>query len=393
MSLLSHIPLFSPFFPFLPSLASQHNFFFFFFLQNSDLSGNFWVQARPFLQSHSLSRHTQYSTDVQNNRGTPAPVNNLPNEHAMRPSMEVLVKLFPKSSPGFSPRWTLDGTLSLPTSKKYKGELSAPSPPPHFLPSPPLDFMFRSGLGTDVNQMYSNPTRPHFPQRERETFTEKRMQKCLQDVRQLLFVKFDEKWLSVCIYSRLRFMSWFSAWRGPYLHEWQEKKNYKAFPDFSLNTTPISVSTCCLLPAKIKIKPVHTGASFTVCRFIVYFSESTSQWAPFKEAVISGILCRRSAGARSRRFHLIDSKRKRVNASSSFSSSSLAVRSGPPLRALGLASDKQRRIAGSPKVRQIFFKVPGPGPEWFGVCFLGTGVLYKYFFFFLNFLAVKPWRL
>lgn len=106
-----------------------------------------------------------------------------------------------------------------------------------------------------------------------------------------------------------------------------------------------------------------------------------SQWAPFKEAVISGILCKRSAGARSRRLHLIDPRE---------SACLLPPPSLPPpspcvlvlLCALWVSSRTNcGGLLDHQKFAKYFLKVPGPGPEWFGVCFLGTGVLYKYYFF------------
>lgn len=70
---------------------------------------------------------------------------------------------------------------------------------------------------------------------------------------------------------------------------------------------------------------------------------------------------------------------------------SSSARSGPPLRALALASDKLLRSAESEKVRRIFscLEVAGFGSERFGIFFLGIGV----FRYFSVFFALQPWRL
>lgn len=72
----------------------------------------------------------------------------------------------------------------------------------------------------------------------------------------------------------------------------------------------------------------------------------------------------------------------------------LIVRSGPPLRALGLASDKLRRSGGSAKVRPIGVETPKLERERsdFGLFLGGTGCC-DTFFSFLVFVAVPSWRL
>lgn len=109
-----------PFLPsFLPSLLLHTTFFF--FLQNSDLSGKF--ESRPGLPcrptvfwAHAYSM----STSTVQHPPTSTPCQWTLHSY-MPPSVEVAVKLFPKSSPGSSPQGALDGTVSLPANCGQKG--------------------------------------------------------------------------------------------------------------------------------------------------------------------------------------------------------------------------------------------------------------------------------
>lgn len=197
----------------------------------------------------------------------------------------------------------------------------------------------------------------------------------------------------------------FSAWRvrwGP-IPEWVKRKTTKPslmshFTCSEIIKTQPNISFYMFLQYQFlhvvsflqrnKAESVHTGAPFAFSAFIVYPGVSMSLRTPFKEAVVSGILCKPSARARSSRSHLIDPRESAWTLPPP-PSPSLIVRSGPPLRALGLASDKLRRSAGSPKVRQICLEVPGLGPEWFGVCFSGD---WGYIYFFLHFLVFLQFR-
>lgn len=239
MFLFSHHPSSSPFFPSLP--ASPHNFFL---PLLSDLSGKF--ESRPGLPCRpSVWAHTYSMSTATVQHPPPSTPCQWTLHSYMPPSMEVPVKLFPKSSPGSSPQGALDGTVSLPANGGKKG-----------VKRPPPPFMFRSGLGTELDQMYSNSSRPHFPQKG-ETFTEKNT-KWFQDVRQLLFVKFEKKNTpSVRLFpvAFLDFSAW-PVWGGVlYLHEWKEKLQSLPWCLIlhvlkSLKRNPISVSTCCLFPAE-----------------------------------------------------------------------------------------------------------------------------------------------
>lgn len=155
----SHHPSFS----FLPT--SQLNFF----RWNSDLSGKFesWPdQATAHPPTHSHCQWTLHSY--------------------MSPSAEAPVKLFPRSSPGCShkERW-MALCLCVRGGKKWEAR------PPPTTP--------KSGLGTKVNQMYSNSTHPYFPHK-------KEYEMIPICAHQLLFVRLDEKLLPAHIYCCF---SWF----------------------------------------------------------------------------------------------------------------------------------------------------------------------------------------
>lgn len=169
-----------PFLPsFLPSLLLHTTFFF--SLQNSDLSGKF--ESRPGLPcrptvfwAHAYSM----STSTVQHPPTSTPCQWTLHSY-MPPSVEVAVKLFPKSSPGSSPQGALDGTVSLPANCGQKGSKEAPTS---------FYVQVRSGNRNEPD-VGSNSTRPHFPQKGL-TFTEKNT-KWFQDVRQLLFVEFEKR--------------------------------------------------------------------------------------------------------------------------------------------------------------------------------------------------------
>lgn len=134
-------PFLTPFFPFLsfPSLpASPQNFF----LSNRDLSGN--SESRPDLSPCAR-------THAHAHKCMSTPINTLPNEHSTPTPLWLLPwKCLTAPRNSFqTPLQDLprEGTRWHCVSSCFRGKRE------YNLPPPP-EFMFRSGLDAEVNQMY-----------------------------------------------------------------------------------------------------------------------------------------------------------------------------------------------------------------------------------------------
>lgn len=197
-------PSLSSFFPFLPSLpASPRNFF----SLEEWSQWKIWVQARPSLQSHGLRIHTHTHTNtcVHSNRAPSTPSTpcqmNTPRLH-LSASFQGSASLHPetlsKVLPNICPQGALCSTRWHCVSACFRGKRGVKISPSCFY------VQVRSGRLSepDVGEILPPPSSTEILLKENRKF--------VQDVHQLLFIKFDEI-IPVYIYSRLHFLTFYMA--------------------------------------------------------------------------------------------------------------------------------------------------------------------------------------